>query len=107
MARFDLYSNPSAKSKAKSPYLLDIQSNHLGDLHSRVVVPLTRVLGSYTPTTIARDLSPVFQIQGEEFLLETPLLGALRIALLGPAVGSLKSEQVRILSALDRLFGGY
>jgi toxin CcdB len=59
MARFDLFSNPSAKSKAKSPYLLDIQSNHLGDLSSRVVVPLTRVLGSYTPTTIARDLSPV------------------------------------------------
>ncbi|WP_096031929.1 CcdB family protein [Caballeronia calidae] len=46
MARFDLYSNPSARSKANSPYLLDVQSDHLGDLISRVVIPLTRVVST-------------------------------------------------------------
>lgn len=107
MARFDLYENPSPKSRSKSPYLLDVQSNHLGDLTSRVVIPLTKVTGNYTLDAIAQDLSPVFDIQGEKFLLETPLLGAVRINVLGSSVGTLKAEHDRILSALDRLFGGY
>jgi toxin CcdB len=29
MARFDLYENPSSKSRGKSSYLLDVQSEHL------------------------------------------------------------------------------
>ncbi|TCK33569.1 toxin CcdB [Paraburkholderia sp. BL8N3] len=107
MARFDLYSNPSARSKANSPYLVDVQSDHLGDLVSRVVIPLTRVAGNYTPSKVAQDLSPLFDIEDEQFVLETPLLGAIKTSDLGPAVGTLRSEQDRIIAALDRLFGAY
>lgn len=56
MARFDLYNNPSSTSGAKSPYLLDVQSDRLGSLISRVVIPLTRVAGNYTPGKVAQDL---------------------------------------------------
>ncbi|MEM5312609.1 CcdB family protein [Paraburkholderia sp. JHI869] len=107
MARFDLYNNPSTKSRAKSPFLLDVQSDHLGDLLSRVVVPLTRVAGNYTASKVAQDLSPIFEIAGEPFVLETPLLGAVRTNDLGSAIGTLKGEQDRISAALDRLFGAY
>jgi len=106
MARFDLYNNP-AKSRDKSPYLLDVQSNHLGSLVSRVVIPLTRVAGNYTTSTVARDLSPLIDIAGEQFVLETPFLGAMRTNELGRAIGTLKAEQARIAAALDRLFGAY
>jgi toxin CcdB len=107
MARFDLYNNPSAKSKGKSPYLLDVQSDHLGSLMSRVVIPLTLVSGNYTPSKVAQDLAPLIEIGGEKFLLETPFLGAIRTSELGVAIGSLKAEQGRIVAALDRLFGAY
>jgi toxin CcdB len=107
MARFDLYNNPSSKSKPTSPYLLDVQSDHLGNLISRVVIPLTRVAGTYTASKVAQDLAPLFDIEGEQFVLETPLLGALRTGDLGPAIGTLKDEQDRIGAALDRLFGAY
>jgi toxin CcdB len=51
------------------------------------------------------DLSPIIDIEGEQFVLETPLLAAFRTSDLGPAIGMLKDEQSRIIAALDRLFG--
>ncbi|MGF6267029.1 toxin CcdB [Paraburkholderia youngii] len=107
MARFDLYKNPSSRSKGISPFLLDVQSDHLGNLISRVVIPLTRVTGNYTASKVAQDLSPIFEVEGEQFVLETPLLGAFRAGDLGPAIGTLKNEQERISAALDRLFGAF
>jgi toxin CcdB len=107
MARFDLYNNPSSRSRANSPYLLDVQSDHLGSLISRIVIPLTRVAGNYTSSKVAQDLAPIIEIGGEKFILETPFLGAIRTSELGPPTGTLKSEQSRILSALYRLFGAY
>lgn len=107
MARFDLYNNPSTRSKAASPFLLDVQSDHLSNLISRVVIPLTRVAGNYTGSKVAQDLSPIIDIEGEQFVLETPLLGAFRTSELGPAIGTLRDEQDRIGAALDRLFGAY
>jgi len=107
MARFDLYNNPSTRSGAKSPFLVDVQSDHLGNLISRIVIPLTRVAGNYTASKVAQDLSPIIEIEGEPFVLETPLLGALRTSDLGSAIGTLKDEQSRISAALDRLFGAY
>lgn len=107
MARFHLYNKPSPRSRAKSPYLLDVQSDHLGSLISRVVIPVTRVAGNYAPGRAAQDLAPILEIGGEMFILETPFLGAIRTSELGSATGTLKSEQSRVLPALDRLFGSY
>ncbi|WP_408523543.1 CcdB family protein [Paraburkholderia fungorum] len=56
MARFDLYNNPSSRHRAKLPYLLDVRSDHLGDLMSRVVIPLTCLAGNYTSGKVAQDL---------------------------------------------------
>ena len=106
MARFDLYNN-AGRTQASTPYLLDVQSDHLGSLNSRVVVPLTRVAGNYTPGTIAQDLSPLIEIRGEQFVLETAFLAAVPLTHLGRAIGTLKREQDRIGAALDRLFGAY
>ncbi|MCP3725132.1 CcdB family protein [Paraburkholderia sp. CNPSo 3272] len=105
MARFDLYNNPSTRPRAKSPFLLDVQSDHPGNLMSRVVIPLTRLAGNCTASKVAQDLSPINEIEGEPFVLETPLLGAVRTSDLGPAISTL--EQERISAALDRLFGAY
>ncbi|MFM1880826.1 MAG: Toxin CcdB [Pseudomonadota bacterium] len=39
MARFDVYINPSSEATT-TPYLLDVQSNLLDGLDSRMVIPL-------------------------------------------------------------------
>lgn len=43
MPQFDVYANPSASTKRMYPYLLDIQSDTLSALATRIVVPLGRV----------------------------------------------------------------
>ena len=42
MARFDVYANPGPHANT-TPYLLDVQSNLLDGLDSRMVIPLRRL----------------------------------------------------------------
>ena len=39
MAQFDVYRNPNAASRARIPYLLDVQPGLLDPLATRIVVP--------------------------------------------------------------------
>ena len=42
MAQFDVHRNSDAATREHSPYILDVQSNLLSHLATRVVVPLVR-----------------------------------------------------------------
>ena len=42
MAQFDVYKNTSSKTNKVYPYLVDIQNPLLGNISSRVVIPLGR-----------------------------------------------------------------
>jgi toxin CcdB len=105
MARFDVYANPGGHA-ASTPYLLDVQSDLLDGLDSRVVIPL-RSLKHFPKVKLSTRLTPVLTIQGEEFLLETPKMGALPQRVLKSPVTSLKGDQAQITAALDFLFQGY
>ncbi|CAL8477967.1 MULTISPECIES: CcdB family protein [Caballeronia] len=106
MARFDLYINPNEDSRKSTPYVVDLQSDHVGSLPTRVVIPLRRskVLGySGTPS----DLLPSFVIDGEDCFLDTPAMAAIPAGALGKRIGSLAEFRGLIADARDRLFGGY
>ena len=105
MARFDVYPNPGAHAST-TPYLLDVQSDLLDGLESRVVIPL-RSLDHFPTVKLPARLTPVLNIQGQDFLLETPKLGAVPLRVLKTPVSSLLAEQARITAALDFLFQGY
>lgn len=105
MARFDVYANPGGHATS-TPYLLDVQSDLLDGLDSRMVIPL-RSLKHFPKVKLSSRLTPVLTIQGEEFLLETPKMGALPQRVLKSPVISLKGDQVQITAALDFLFQGY
>ena len=105
MARFDVFANPGPQADS-TPYLLDVQTDLLDALDSRVVIPLRRV-SHFAPVKLPPDLTPVFQIAGEDCLLETPKMAAVPQRLLKDRVASLSAEQHRIVSALDFLFNGY
>ena len=74
MARFDVYPNPGA-SASTTPYLLDVQSDLLDGLDSRMVIPL-RSLDDYSQVKLSALLSPVFRIKARDYVLETPKMGA-------------------------------
>ena len=105
MARFDVYPNPGAHAST-TPYLLDVQSDLLNGLDSRMVIPL-RSLEHFANVKLPTRLTPVLRLNGQDYLLETPKMGAVPLRILKSAVASLAQDKDRILGALDFLFQGY
>ena len=105
MARFDVYANPGSHA-ATTPYLLDVQSDLFDGLDSRMVIPL-RSLKHFPKVKLSTRLTPIVIIEGEEYLLETPKMGAVPQKVLNSPVTSLAQAQDQITAALDFLFQGY
>lgn len=85
-------------------YLLDVQSDLLDHLQTRVVVPLLRPAD--VPSAMP-ELHPTMVVDGETFILATQLLAAIRRHELGPPVGNLAAERDAITRALDLLLTGF
>lgn len=105
MPRFDVYRN-SGEYAEVTPYLLDVQSDLLQGLNTRVVVPLRR-RDRFPVTSLPANLTPTFEVEGIECLLETPKLASVPLRLLKIPVASLASRQLEITAALDFLFQGF
>ncbi|PWJ91822.1 toxin CcdB [Mesorhizobium loti] len=99
MALYDLYRNAEG-----SGYLLDVQSDLLEGLTTRVVIPLM-------PPDIApvpgRRLNPTFAIDGRNHVMVTQFMSALMASELPDAEGNLSRHHDDIVAALDMLFQGF
>ena len=100
MARFDIHRS----SSGAVPYLLDVQSELLDHLRTRVVIPLM-LPGSVPPDL--RDLHPRLVVGGTELLAATQLLSAVKRHDLGPVVGNAADQRDTITRALDLLLTGF
>jgi toxin CcdB len=105
MARFEVFPNPGSHANT-TPYLLDVQSDLLDGLDSRMVIPL-RSLDHFAQVKLPTRLTPVLKLQGRDYLLETPKMGAVPKRILKSPITNLAAEQAQITVALDFLFQGY
>lgn len=99
MARFDLYRNPD-----RNGYLLDVQSDLLSDLNTRIVVPLMPADHAPRPAAI---LNPVFDLHEAPYVMVTQFLSAVPAGLLRHPVGSLSRQSEVITRAFDFLYQGF
>jgi toxin CcdB len=104
MAQFDVYRNVNPATRARIPYLLDVQSDLLDPLATRVVVPLCRP--EVLKGKLAERLNPVFEVEGRKMAMLTPELAGVSGRILGERIGSLSEERRSIVAALDLLFTG-
>jgi toxin CcdB len=104
MARFDVYPNPTAVDRGHTPYVLDVQNDHLGPLTTRVVIPLRTTKGFGAPM---RDIHPVMNIEGRTLILDAASLAPVPASMLKRPVARLSAERSLVLDALDTLFGGF
>jgi toxin CcdB len=104
MAQFDVYRNANPASRAPVPYLLDVQSDLLDPLATRVVVPLCKP--EVLKGKLAERLNPVFQVEGGRVVMLTPELAGVSKKILRERVGNLSSERHAIIAALDLLITG-
>ena len=99
MARYDIY-----KAKGRKGYLLDIQSDLLDALNTRVVVPLMPLNVSPKP---ADRLNPVFLVGRKEHVMVTQFLSAVPVIILTSPAGNLAEYHSQIIAAIDMLTQGY
>ena len=99
MARFQIFSSPEGAG-----YLLDVQSDLIDVVKTRVVVPL--LPARQTPPAIAR-LHPVFAIAGQNHVMATHLIATVPTGILIEPRGDLSEHRDAITAALDMLFQGF
>jgi toxin CcdB len=104
MAQFDVYANPVKSQRDDIPWCVDIQSDLLGGLATRLVLPLaTR---KHMPPLSPRRLCPLVQWEGESFVALPQLTAPFRVKDLGAAHGNLRSHANDLVAAVDAVMSG-
>jgi toxin CcdB len=104
MQRFDVFRNSDRASARHIPFLLVVQSELLGDMPTRVAVPL--VVPSALSGPPAQLLNPEFEIEGVRVVMLTQQLAGVAIQRLKTRVTHLGERHFDIVRALDFLFSG-
>ncbi len=99
MAKYDVFPNPDGAG-----FLVDVQSDLLDVLNTRVVAPLLPKAQAPKP---AAYLNPVFRIDEQEVVMVTQFLATVPTRILRAPVGSLDAEHEKITRALDMVFQGF
>ena len=105
MAQFDVYANKDARTMTRTPYLLDIQSEILGPLATRLVVPLRPRLADDKP--IIKGLHPEVTVGDAIFKAVVSEMAALPKSALGDRTASLLAYRQEILDACDLMLTGF
>ncbi|MGQ0511111.1 MAG: CcdB family protein [Betaproteobacteria bacterium] len=103
MARFDVRANLNRASSAQVPFLLELQSDLLSGLATRVVAPLVPATAFGTP---ASRLNPVFRIGSRTYVMDTALVAGVPARVLGDKVAALPDRAAEVLGAVDFLVSG-
>ena len=101
MPQFDVYKDRIGK---RYPLLLDVQADLLGQLNTRVVVPLAPK--SRYPAKPIRRLNPILVVRGVEYVAVFQELAAIAATELGTVVGGCLDRRSDLLAALDLVFTG-
>ena len=104
MPQFAVYKNKNAATRTRFPFLLDIQSDLLDPLATRVVVPLEPAGAAGSRSM--QPLTPTIRVAGKSHLMITPQLAGVAARELGPVVADASADRSTIVAALDFLISG-
>lgn len=104
MAQYDVYPNPSTRSRADYPLVVDMQSPLLSELRTRLVIPLALDTGSRHPRP--ERLSPAFLIEGQAVQARPWLAAPVDARLLREPVASLAHCAHVLRDAQDAVVAG-
>jgi toxin CcdB len=99
MAQFDVYPNPSKKTRIIFPYIVDIQNSLISDIATRIVIPLGN-LENFKNEKMDL-LTPQIEYEKKQLLLVVPQIASMPSKSLKNPIGSLSHLRDEIISALD------
>ncbi|GGK50372.1 CcdB family protein [Aliivibrio fischeri] len=104
MSQFTLYKNKDKSSTKTYPYFVDVQSDLLDNLNTRLVIPLTPIelLDKKAPS----HLCPTIHIDEGDFVMLTQQMTSVPVKILTDPVNELSTFRNEIIAAIDFLITG-
>jgi len=103
MRQFDVFPNPSPRSRTAAPFIVLMQSHFLDEMPTALIAPLIREprSGDFTRVSVAVVLND------EALHLSLAEMAPIARSALKRPLGTLKEAEDDIRRALDRLFTGF
>jgi len=102
--QFDVFDNPSPRMRDVYPYVVDVQSDLLSALDTRMVVPLA--VTTLAAKDLPRRLCPVLTVNGQSLMLVPFEAAPLDKRLLRTEVTSVRDRSHEIIAAMDSVLSG-
>ena len=102
--QFDVFDNPSPRMRDVYPYVVDVQSDLLSALATRMVVPLA--VTTLAAKDLPRRLCPVLTVNGQSLMLVPFEAAPLDKRLLSTEVTSVRDRSHEIIAAMDSVLSG-
>ena len=102
MARFDVYANAGSHA-ATTPYLLDVQSDLLDGLATRLTIPLATL--SYSGK-VPSALCPLVTVKGQRLHALAHFAAPVPAKLLRKPVASVVTQASALVAAMDAVLSG-
>jgi len=101
--QFDVYQNPSERSRAYAPLVVVLQSHLLEAMPTAVVAPMLLAANRKAYTQVSAEV--IFS--DEHYIVSTAELVATDAKRLSRLMGDLRDQEDAIRRALERLFTGF
>ena len=102
--QFDVFDNPSPRMRDVYPYVVDVQSDLLSALATRMVVPLA--VTALSAKDLPRRLCPVITVNNTPLMLVPFEAAPLDKRLLRTEVTSVRDRSHEIIAAMDSVLSG-
>jgi toxin CcdB len=102
--QFDVFENPSPRMRDVYPFVVDVQSDLLSSLPTRMVVPLA--VTTLAAKDLPRRLCPVIVVNTQSFMLVAFEAAPLDKRLLRTEITSVRARSHEIIAAMDSVLSG-
>ena len=102
--QFDIYENPSPRMRDVYPFVVDVQSNLLSALATRMVVPLA--VTSLSAKDLPQRMCPIITFNNKPLMLVPFEAAPLDKRLLRIEIASVLERSYEIIAAMDSVLRG-
>jgi toxin CcdB len=102
--QFDIYENPSPRMRDIYPFVVDVQSNLLSALATRMVVPLA--VTSLSAKDLPQRMCPIITVNNKPLMLVPFEAAPLDKRLLRIEIASVLERSYEIIAAMDSVLSG-